>query len=146
MRKMYLETRTSNYRSSHWRCSVKKGVLRNFAKFTEKHMCQRLFFNKVAGLRPANLLKKSLWHKCFPVNFAKFLRSPFFQNTSGRLLLQLTIMCSINRDLNRGFLVYIFSLRFLGSKFLIHFRRRFRVRKIFRTQVFVGFAILSFCV
>ena len=27
----------------------KKGVLRNFAKFTGKHLCQRLFFNKVAG-------------------------------------------------------------------------------------------------
>ena len=26
------------------RCSVKKGVLRNFAKFTGKHLCQRLFF------------------------------------------------------------------------------------------------------
>ena len=33
------------------RCSVKKGVLRNFAKFTGKHLCQSLFFNKVAGLR-----------------------------------------------------------------------------------------------
>ena len=29
----------------------KKGVLRNFAKFTAKHLCQSLFFNKVAGLR-----------------------------------------------------------------------------------------------
>ena len=29
----------------------KKGVLRNFAKFTGKHLCQGLFFNKVAGLR-----------------------------------------------------------------------------------------------
>ena len=28
----------------------KKGVLRNFAKFTGKHLCQSLFFNKVAGL------------------------------------------------------------------------------------------------
>ena len=28
----------------------KKGVLRNFAKFTGKHLCQRLFFNKVADL------------------------------------------------------------------------------------------------
>ena len=28
----------------------KKGVLRNFAKFTGKHPCQRLFFNKLAGL------------------------------------------------------------------------------------------------
>ena len=37
-------------RSSHQRCSMKKGVLRNFAKFTEKHLCQSLLFNKVAGL------------------------------------------------------------------------------------------------
>ena len=44
-------------------------------------------FNSVAGLRPATLLKKRLWHRCFPVNFAKFLRAPFFQNTSGRLFL-----------------------------------------------------------
>ena len=38
--------------------------------------------------RPATLLRKRLWHKCFPVNFAKFLRTPFLQNTSGRLLLR----------------------------------------------------------
>ena len=37
------------YRSSHWRCSVAKGVFRNFAKFTGKHLCHSLFFNKVAG-------------------------------------------------------------------------------------------------
>ena len=30
-----------------------------------------------AGLRPAILLKKRLWHRCFPVNFANFLRTPF---------------------------------------------------------------------
>ena len=28
------------------------GVLRDFAKFTGKHLFQRLFLNKVAGLRP----------------------------------------------------------------------------------------------
>ena len=28
-------------------------------------------FNAVAGLRPATFLKKRLWHKCFPLNFAK---------------------------------------------------------------------------
>ena len=36
-------------RNSHQRCSVRKGVLRNFAKFTGKHLCQAVFFNKVAG-------------------------------------------------------------------------------------------------
>ena len=51
-------------------------------------LCQSLFFNKVAGLRPATLFKKRLWRRCFPVNFVKFLRTPFLQNTSGRLLLK----------------------------------------------------------
>ena len=37
-----------------------EGVLRNFAKFTGKHLCQSLHFNKAAGLRPATLLKKRL--------------------------------------------------------------------------------------
>ena len=66
---------------------LRKGVLRNFAKLTGKYKCQSPFFNKVAGLRPATLSKKRLWHRCFPVNFAKFLRTPFLQNTYGRLLL-----------------------------------------------------------
>ena len=63
-----------SYRSSNRRCSVRKGVLRNFAKFTEKHLCQSPFFNEVAG-RACDFIKKGLWHRCFPVNFAKFLRT-----------------------------------------------------------------------
>ena len=38
-------------RSSHQRCSMEKCVLWNFTKFTGKHRCQSLFFNKVAGLQ-----------------------------------------------------------------------------------------------
>ena len=64
-----------------------KGVLWNFTKFTGKHLCQGLFFNKVAGLTPATLFKKRLWHRCFSVIFTKFLRTPFSQNTSKRQLL-----------------------------------------------------------
>ena len=67
----------SNYRSSRPEVFYKKDVLRNFAKFTGKHLCRTLFFNKVAGLRPTTLFKKSLWHRCFPVDFAKSLRAPF---------------------------------------------------------------------
>ena len=51
-------------RSSHRKCSGKKDALKNFAKFTGKHLC----------LRPATLLKIRLWHMCFPVNFSKFPR------------------------------------------------------------------------
>ena len=35
-------------------------------------MPRSLFFNEVAGLG----------HRCFPVNFVKYLRTPFLQNTS----------------------------------------------------------------
>ena len=60
------------------RCYIKKGVLKNLTKFTGKKTCARVsFFNKVAGLRPATLLKERLWHRCFPVNFVKFLRISF---------------------------------------------------------------------
>ena len=38
-----------SFRSSRPEVLYKKGVLRNFAKFTGKHLCQSLFFNKVAG-------------------------------------------------------------------------------------------------
>ena len=48
-----------------------------FRKIPGKWLCQSLFFNKVAGLRSATLLKKRLWRRYFPGNFAKFLRTPF---------------------------------------------------------------------
>ena len=35
-------------RSSHWKCSIRKSVPGNFAKFTGEHLCQCLFFIKVA--------------------------------------------------------------------------------------------------
>ena len=68
--------RVSNPEAVVPRCSVKKGVLRNFAEFTGKHLSQSLFFNKVAGLS-LQFYYKGDWHKCFPVNFVKLLRTPF---------------------------------------------------------------------
>ena len=64
-------------RSSRPDVFCEKGVLINFAKFVGKRLCQSHFFNKVASLRLATLLKKRLWHRFFPVNFAKFLRTLF---------------------------------------------------------------------
>ena len=53
------------------------GVLENFAKFTGKHLCHSLLFNKVADLRPANLFKKeTMAQVLFPVNFTKFKTTP----------------------------------------------------------------------
>ena len=69
------------FRSNRPEVLCKKSVLRNLAKLTGKRLCQSLFFNKVADLR----------HRCFPVNFAKFLRTHFLQDTSGRLLLDIQL-------------------------------------------------------
>ena len=52
----------------------RKGVIRNFPKFTERHLCQ-------------SLLLKRLWHRCFPVNFGKFVRTPFLTEYLWWLLL-----------------------------------------------------------
>ena len=50
--KSYFRKVPSFYISSHRSISIKKGVLRKvFAKFTGKHLSQRLYFNKVAGQR-----------------------------------------------------------------------------------------------
>ena len=65
----------------------RKGVLRNFAKLTGKHLSQSLLFTKAASLRPATLLEKRLWRRCFPVNFVKFLRTLFFTEHLRWLLL-----------------------------------------------------------
>ena len=85
--------------SQRW-YSVRKGALRNYAKFTGKHLCQTLFFNKVSALRSATLLKYGLWHRCFSVNFVKCLRPPFLQNTLGRLLLCSLKICLLAWDID----------------------------------------------
>ena len=56
-----------NHRSSHWRCSVKEGVLKNFA---------------------CNFIKKRLQGRCFLAKLAKVLRTSIFKNICERLLLQ----------------------------------------------------------
>ena len=54
-------------------------------------MCRNLFFfDKVKLCRSAASLKTRL-HRCFLVNFAKFVRTPFLQNTPRRLLLIIAV-------------------------------------------------------
>ena len=77
---------------------MKKGVLGNFIKFTGKHLRQSLFFNKVAGLRLATLLKRRLWYRCFPVNFAKFLRTPFLKENIWTTASGRTTYCFAKKD------------------------------------------------
>ena len=68
-------------RSSCSQVFYRKAVLWNLAKFTGKHLCKNLFFNKVAALMPSTVLEKRLWHRCFPVNFAQFFKNIFYYTT-----------------------------------------------------------------
>ena len=75
-------------RSSHRSCSMKKVFLES-SKNSQKNTCARVSFLIKQQTLACNFIKKRLWQRCFPVNFVKFLRTPFLQNTSGRLLLEM---------------------------------------------------------
>ena len=70
-------------RSSYQRCSAGKGVLRNFEKFTRKHLCQSLCFNKVAGLTSATFFKRESDKGVFLWTLRYFYNHLFLWNTSG---------------------------------------------------------------
>ena len=58
-------------------------ILRNFAKFPGKHLCQSLFFNKVEGLRPeaCNLIKKETLAHVFSSELCEISNNIFFYRT-----------------------------------------------------------------
>ena len=78
-----------------WWCSVKKVFLKLSQNSLEKTCVRVSFFNKVAGPRPVTLLKKKLWHTCFPVNFSKNFKSTFFIEQLRWLFL---IICILNEE------------------------------------------------
>ena len=61
-------------------CSIKKAFL-EISQNSQENAYARVSF-----------LKKRLWHRCFPVNFSKFLRTPFLRNTSGQLFLKVVLL------------------------------------------------------
>ena len=63
----------SSVRSSHRKCSIRKGVLRNWAKFTGKHLRQGLFFNKTC-----NFIGKESLLQVFSCEFCQISKNIFF--------------------------------------------------------------------
>ena len=76
------------YRSSHSQMFFKIDSLKNFANFTGKHTFWSLFLVK---LQVCNFFKNRFKHTCFPVKFAKSLRTPFFIEHPLWLLLSVVI-------------------------------------------------------
>ena len=61
------------FRSNYWRCSLRKGILRNFAKIHRKTAVSKSFFNKVAGLSPEETLAQ-----VFSCEFCDISKNTFF--------------------------------------------------------------------
>ena len=70
----------STPRSSRQEVFWKIAVLKIFANFRGKHLCQSLFFK--LQLMPVTLLKKKIWYIYFSVNFCKNFKDTFFRKTS----------------------------------------------------------------
>ena len=58
-------------------------------------------FNKFVGLQTGNFITKRLEHRCFPVNIAKFLKTPILKDIFERLLLNSVIQSGRNNRKNR---------------------------------------------
>ena len=87
-----------------------KDVLRNFAKFTGKHLCQCLSFNKKDTLAQA-----------FSCEFCEILKTPFLQNTSKRLLLHKYLEFIFMTLLQLSVIFANVTNPFENSIFLFHF-------------------------
>ena len=91
----------------------KKRVLSNFEIFTGKHLCQSLFFSRVAGLKKSFLACNFIrfWHRFFPVNFAKFVRTSFLIENL-RWLLLFWELTQILKRVIKVFLIPVFKVQY----------------------------------
>ena len=64
-----MQIKICTYRSIRLEVFCKKKVFLEISQNSQENTCA--------------LLKKRLWYRCFPVNFVKFLGTPFLHNTSG---------------------------------------------------------------
>ena len=55
--------------------ALQRDPLKSFGKLTRTHVCQSFFLDKVAHHPACNFIKKGFQHRCFTVNFAKFLKT-----------------------------------------------------------------------
>ena len=81
----YLSLKTFFWKNYYWqKCQwlrknsvfLLKKVFLKISQNSQENTCARISF--LIKLQASTLLKKRLWHSCFPVNIAKFLRPPFF--------------------------------------------------------------------
>ena len=73
-----LQQHINQFRSSHPKMFCQKSLLKSFVKFTKKHLSLRVSFYQSCRSQACNFVKNRLWHRCFLMNFVKFLRTSSF--------------------------------------------------------------------
>ena len=101
---------SQTFRSSHRRCSVKKGCSQKFCKRHKKTPVLEFFFKR-------DFFKKRLRHRCFPVKLAIFLRTLVFKYICERLLLYIQLRLLIRfRHGEKHFFKIVKTLVTVSSK------------------------------
>ena len=104
------------YRSSRPDVFCKKDVLRNFGKFTGKHLCQNLYFNQVAGLT-CNFIKIETLTQVFSCEFSAKVWKVSVEYTITWKIKSSTSslnLCATNKLAQKSF-----SQKFLRNHFLV---------------------------
>ena len=94
-------------------------------------------FSKVAGLIRCNCIQKRLQHRCFPVKFGKFLRTPFFTKHLQWLLLRVSGWPML-RELNW----YVGKIKYTRRVFI--FKKSLIVPKIYILSLKMAFLMKKF--
>ena len=81
-RKLHFVYYYISFGSSRPEVFLKKGVLRNFTKFTRKHLYRSLFFNKVTG----NFIKKETLAQVFSCEFCEIAGNFIKKETLAQVL------------------------------------------------------------
>ena len=77
---------------------IGKAGLKICSKFTGKHPCQSAVSIKLQR----NFVEITFRHWCSPVNLLDIFRTPLLKNTSGRLLLYLSVLYSPKKLTNHN--------------------------------------------
>ena len=110
-------------------CNSIRACSRLFPIADLRYVLTRFKAEKIPSLSAFVSLESKSNFTIFPTSLIK--KSQFRDISCNFLIMMFITIVSFNCNINRGFLVYMFSLRFSVSQFLINLRQQFQVHKMF---------------
>ena len=112
------------------------------SQISQENNCVEVFFDKVTGPQGCNFIKKRLQHRCFPVKFAKYLRTPFFYRTppvAASVFDYINVPC----ESSPTHIKLKQRLAYAGHGMRRHIYKKSRNVKLNRTNLFFGVSHIS---